>query len=115
MSDPNKFTIHKYTLTPEKMQTVDMPQSAQVIHVDFQPTSDDTLDLCIWAMVLPSQPTQPRRVLNLATGEELPDEIVERFVHIKTIQTVALRQDGEGTVFPKSIVMHLFLERPKVN
>lgn len=112
MSD--KFTIYKYVLTGEPVQELEMPQSAQVLHVDFQPSGDE-LQLCMWAMVLPSQPKQTRRVLNVATGEPLPDEVVERFSHVKTIQTVALTQDEEGTVYPKPIVMHLFLERGAVN
>jgi len=112
MSD--KFTIHKYILEPTQEQVIEMPESAQVLHVDFQPV-DDALQLCLWAMVLPSQPLKPRRVLNVATGEPLPDEVVEKFTHIKTIQTVALRQDEEGTVYPKPVVIHLFLERGAVN
>jgi hypothetical protein len=114
MSDPNKFTIHKYVLTGELVQTLEMPQSAQILHVDLQP-SGDGLDLCMWAMVLPSQPLKPRRVINVATGEPLPDEVVENFTHIKTIQTFGVRQDEEGNVFPKPIVTHLFLERGAVN
>lgn len=114
MSDKSKFTIHKYVLTGEPVQVLEMPQSAQVMHVDFQPSADG-LDLCLWAMVLPSQPLKPRRVINVATGEPLPDEVVEKFTHLKTIQTVEARQDEEGNVYPKPIVMHLFLERGAIN
>jgi hypothetical protein len=113
MSD--KFTIHKYVLEPAQEQTIEMSQSAQILHVDFQPSSDGGLDLCLWAMVLPSQPLVPRRVLNVATGEPLPDEVVEKFTHIKTIQTLGVRQSEDGDVYTKPVVMHLFLERGAVN
>ena len=109
MSETN-FKIFKYVLSGEKEKTVEMPGSAQILEVDFQPHTEG-VELCLWALVHPAQPKVQRRVRMVDTGEALPDEIVEHFRHIKTIQMVAPRLDEEGEIIPKSIIFHLFLEK----
>jgi hypothetical protein len=114
MSD-TKFKIFKYELTGEEVQEIELPQAAQILELDFQPTPDGGVRLFLWAMVLPNQPIVRRRVVALATGEDVPDDIVEKFTHLKTFQMLTPRQDEEGNVFPKAIVMHYFLERGVAN
>jgi len=113
MSD-NSFKIFKYVLDNTKEQVVEMPPSAQILEVEFQP-GDGTVQLCLWALVMPSQPKVNRRVVMLDTGEEIPPEVIERYSHIKTIQMLTPRVDEEGGLVPKAIVFHLFLERGVVN
>lgn len=113
MSDA-KFKIFKYTLTGEEVQELELPQAAQILDLDFQPGTDG-VQLVLWAMVLPGQPLIKRRVVNLSTGEDVPDEVVEKFTHLKTFQLVAPAQDEEGNIVPKPIVMHYFIERGVVN
>jgi hypothetical protein len=110
MSD-TKFKIFKYEFTGEEVQEIELPQAAQILNLDFQSTPDGGVRLFMWAMVLPDQPIVKRRVVALATGEDVPDEIVERFSHLKTFQMFAPRQDEKGKLFPKAIVMHYFIER----
>jgi len=112
MSD---FKIFKYVLNGEKEQTLELPRNAQVLEIDFQPQIEGGVDLCMWALVLPDHPTEKRRIRMIDTGEPIPDEVVEKFRHVKTIQLVAPRVDEAGELVPKAIVFHLFLERGVVN
>ena len=113
MSD--NFKIFKYELTGEKSQELEMPRNAQVLEVEFQPQTNGGVELCMWALVLSDHPKEKRRVVMIDTGEPIPDEVVERFRHIKTIQMMAPRVEDDGEVVPKAIVFHLFLERGVVN
>ena len=69
----------------------------------------------MWALVLPSQTAVDRKLLMIDTGEEIPGEVMERFNHVHTLQTMEPRQTEDGEVVAKSIVYHLFLERSIVN
>ena len=110
----NTFKVWKYELGSGKEGVVEMPRSAQVLEVDWQPHGD-SVSLCIWALVMPDQPKVKRRTLLVDTNEEIPAEVVETFEHVKTLQAMAPRLDAEGNLVPKSIVFHLFLERNTLN
>lgn len=110
----NTFKIFKYSISGEKHQTLELPCAARVLEVDFQPNTEG-LDLCLWALVMPTQTIVERRLCLIETGDEVPAEIVEKFDFVKTIQTVATRVGDDGLLVPKSIISHLFLERSVVN
>lgn len=114
MSDTT-FKVFKYPLAGlQPMQTIEMPRSAQVLEIAVQPHAD-RVELNLWAMVMPDQPKVERRVAMLATGEEIPTEIVEKFSFVKTFQFLEPRLDNEDNVVPKSVVYHVFVERSTVN
>lgn len=106
-----KFTIHKFTLAGAKEQQVNMPRSARVLDVQLQPQADGVA-LCVWALVLAGDAPQPRHLVFVETGEILDGDFIERFEHVSTVQSIHVA--GEGAT-PKSIVTHVFLERPAVN
>lgn len=109
------FKIFKYPVALEKVQTIQMPHSAQILDVQMQPQTDGSGLLVMWALVLPTQTPVDRKLVLIDTGEEIPAEVIETFNHVHTVQTIQPRQDEDGTIVPKSIVFHMFLERSVVN
>lgn len=115
------FTIHKYTIKegPASLEDaasiLEMPRGGRPLKVDLQPQADGSIALCLWVLVMPSQPKVQRRVVLAKTGEDLPTEAIEKFDHVDTLQYVQMRLDEEGNQFPKSIVTHVFLEREAIN
>ena len=64
------LAVWKYKLTPE-LCTLEMPAGATVLHVDAQRHSGmDGVwdDACLWALVDPQAPTEPREFLTVGTG-----------------------------------------------
>ena len=57
--------IWKFTLAPDGM-TILMPRGAKVLHVDNQAEN-----LCLWALVDPSEQYTPRTFLAVRTGEQI--------------------------------------------
>jgi len=111
MSD-TKFKIFKYTIEMAPMQVIEMPRSARVLDVQIQANvAEHSVGLVMWALVMPEAPKVQRRVVLVATGEELPVELVEQFGHVKTLQTMEPREMPDGQIVPKTIVYHVFLER----
>lgn len=110
----HKLVIHKFVVEPSEAPEVQMPRSARVLDVQMQPQPDGGAALCIWALVLKGDVPQPRAVKIVATGEDLEADVVEKFDHLSTLQTLEPRVGPEGIV-PKSIVHHVFLERPPIN
>jgi hypothetical protein len=109
------FKIYKYEISPEGMQSLEMPHGAQPLDVQVQLQQDGSATVVLWALVMPEQPKEARRLAVVATGDDLPAEIVEKFSYVKTFQTLSPRMDEDGEIVPKSIVFHVFLERSRSN
>ncbi len=58
--------IYKYPIGPEGECTVMMPRGAKVLSYQNQ---EETA--CIWALVDPDEPTQPKRFYLVGTGYEM--------------------------------------------
>lgn len=108
------FAIHKFVIQKAEEHEILMPRSARILHVETQPQPDGELILCAWALVLKADPPQPRKVRVIATGESLSSEVVEHFEHVATVQEVGVIRGAEAPTF-KSIVHHVFMEKPPVN
>lgn len=83
--------IWKFAVPITDRQTIDMPQGAQVLSVQMQ---DD--DPCVWALVDPDKPLEPRQFRWYGTGHPF-DIRQHRFVG-----TVQITTDWRALVF------HLF-------
>ena len=80
--------VFKYPFSPTDVFTIEMPQGAEVLHVDMQNQTP-----CIWAKVDPDAPTVNRRFRMAGTGYDLGDVAA----HVGTI----FMADG-------NLVFHLF-------
>lgn len=75
-------TILKYRLTQARMQTIPMPESAQVLCVQAQ---DGVL--MVWALVDTSDLMEKRVFYVVGTGEDATELFSERVVkHVGTVQ-----------------------------
>lgn len=61
-------TIHKYHLQLEGVQTVDMPLSAEILHVGLDPQGAP----CLWAIVETEMPTDDVTIYIVGTGHPMP-------------------------------------------
>ena len=100
--------IFKFTVEDGKIHAQPI---IKILDVDFQPNfQTQTMEVQFWAIVVPDGPVTSRKVEILATGQEVPLDVMETFEHVKTIHTVEPRVTPDG-VMPKSIINHVFLER----
>lgn len=60
--------IFKYTLTIEDLQTVEMPEGAEILSVQNQGG-----DVCIWALCAPNAPKEARTFHIFGTGNPVCD------------------------------------------
>lgn len=72
-------TIWKYPLGVQDVQTLSMPNEAQILSAAFQGEQ-----LCLWAIVIPTRATTPRSIAIYGTGNEIPTYTDD--VHIATVQ-----------------------------
>lgn len=56
--------VYKYPLSPFVDQTISMPHGARVVHLAVQDGQ-----VCLWAIVDPSAPPEPRHFSVLGTGD----------------------------------------------
>jgi hypothetical protein len=61
-------TVWKYRIPPGARFPVEMPEGAQIVHVDMQ---GDTPQM--WAVVDPALPTEERWFRLVGTGHEIPE------------------------------------------
>ena len=57
-------TIYKYPVTLDSVQPMMMPCGAQIIHAGLDPSGIP----CLWAVVEPNIPHEPRTILVVGTG-----------------------------------------------
>jgi hypothetical protein len=106
----NTIKIHKYVLSPERQQVLDLPRGARPIKIDVQPANDGA-HIVLWALVLERQPTVRRAVVLVKTGDEIDPEVVERCDFVGTVQVLASCRRPDGTVTPRPVVEHVWIER----
>jgi hypothetical protein len=58
--------VHKYPLTEESQQSIEMPDGAEILTARIQDGA-----LCIWALVDPEQPIVKRLFTIAPTGQEV--------------------------------------------
>lgn len=73
--------IWKWELDVTDRQSVYLPQGAQILDVQVQ-----NGQVCMWAICLPSLPTQPRYIGIYGTGNPLPDVDLDNARYISTFQ-----------------------------
>lgn len=88
----NQRTIWKYPLNITDRQVVMIPKNGQLLSVQFQGAI-----LCLWVLVDPNAPEQPREIEVIGTGNPIDNS--NRY-HIDTVQ------DG-------SLVWHIFERESK--
>ena len=83
-------TIHKYPLSMAGVQTVHLPDGAEILHVAPQRNM-----VCLWALVNPESAKVPRYILIAGTGH-----VVQEGPHLEHLGTFMLN-DG-------ALVFHAF-------
>lgn len=73
--------IYKYPLAAANLQTIKMPEDAELLCVQMQKGEP-----CLWAMVDPSKSDEDRRIEILCTGEEVIEDMGVDRKYISTIQ-----------------------------
>lgn len=72
-------TIHKFTLTQNGSQTIEMPRGAKILHCAPQHG-----EVQLWALVNTDEPKVTRFFWIIGTGQEMPD------VPLKYVGTVQI-------------------------
>jgi hypothetical protein len=73
-------TIWKFPLKITDRQTVAMPIGARVLSVQFQVQFQGDHSLCLWAVVNPDNPMEPRTIQIHGTGHACPEADVLTFI-----------------------------------
>lgn len=84
--------IYKYHVRIDDVQTIDLPQGAQVLSVQVQ----DGIPY-IWACVNPSAKSEPRQFRLYGTGHPIEEDCLLKFI-------------GTFQIFGGRLVYHLFEE-----
>ena len=82
-------TVWKYPLEVEDEQIIEMPANAHILTVQTQQGRP-----CLWALVDPTRPFEPRRILIAGTGHERKDLDDVGVGYIGTFQVM-----GGGLIF----------------
>ena len=85
--------IYKYSLALLEHQTLMLPVGAQILTVQVQHGQEP----CLWALVNPDAPTQPRSIWMYGTGHPIYGSMADK----RYIGTIQLNQIG-------SLVFHFF-------
>lgn len=109
------FKIYKYPLRVQNEQTLELPRGAKMLSLQPQPQTDGQLHLCLWALVPTEAPMEERTFRVVETGQELSDDLIEKFTHLDTFQMMEPRHTEDGESVLKSIVHHVFVERAVLN
>lgn len=68
------MNIYKYNLQVTDEQVIELPEDAEILHVDCQDPSGRTIQL--WAKVGVTTPTASRRFIILGTGQPVPEDAI---------------------------------------
>lgn len=80
--------VHKYIISLVEYGIVFLPKFAKILSIQYQGN-----DLCLWALVDPSNSLEKRVFQVLVTGEELKSGPFETWSHLATCQ-----HEHSGTV-----------------
>jgi hypothetical protein len=72
------MTIWKFPLEKFELQTIRMPQGANIIAAQIQEGA-----ICLWALVDPARPLEPRDFFTCGTGARI---VFEKIWYIGTVQ-----------------------------
>lgn len=79
------MTIWKYSLDAEDIQTLMMPEGAQILTAQMQGNA-----LCLWAMVNPEKAKEKREIEVFGTGHPGSDAVPRRYIGTVQMQGGAL-------------------------
>jgi hypothetical protein len=89
-------TIYKFPLAMQRSSTIHIPKPDKILQADFQ-----GLELKLWVLCDPHSATEPVRVWVLATGEEVPDDVVPNLRYLNTANA-------------RGLYFHIFIEEEEV-
>ena len=92
-----QLTIHRYSFTP----TMTLPEGA--VFIDIQAGQSGP---SVWFLVDPTAPTEERNFCMVATGQPLPNEILD-CQHLATIK-VGVMVEKDGQQHAVSSALHFF-------